>query len=122
MMYKKMTLSDTMDRVLSEYQRQGRISFYLTAYGEEAALIGSAAALDKEDLIMGQYREAAVLMWRDLPLSDFMNQCLANMHDKGKGRQLPVHYGSKDFNFHTISSPVATQMPQGRSLGPSGKI
>lgn len=121
MMYKKMTLSDTMDRVLSEYQRQGRISFYLTAYGEEAALIGSAAALDKEDLIMGQYREAAVLMWRDLPLSDFMNQCLANMHDKGKGRQLPVHYGSKDFNFHTISSPVATQMPQGRSL-PAGKI
>ena len=25
---------------------------------------------------------------------------------------MPVHYGSKDLNFVTISSPLATQMPQ----------
>ncbi|KAL8562750.1 hypothetical protein ACOMHN_022625 [Nucella lapillus] len=30
----------------------------------------------------------------------------------GKGRQMPVHYGSKDLHFVTISSPLATQMPQ----------
>ena len=41
-----------------ESQRQGRISFYMTNYGEEATHIGSAAALDKEDLVYGQYREA----------------------------------------------------------------
>ncbi|EDO43057.1 predicted protein [Nematostella vectensis] len=111
-MYKKMTLLNTMDRILYESQRQGRISFYMTNYGEEATHFGSAAALEMEDLIMGQYREAGVLMWRGFTLADFMNQCYANQHDAGKGRQMPVHYGSKELNFVTISSTLATQMPQ----------
>lgn len=34
------------------------------------------------------------------------------MDDKGKGKQMPVHYGSKDLNYVTISSPLSTQMPQ----------
>ena len=41
-----------------ESQRQGRISFYMTNYGEEGTHIGSAAALDSRDLVFGQYREA----------------------------------------------------------------
>ena len=24
---------------------------------------------------------------------------------------MPIHYGSKELNFHTISSPLATQLP-----------
>lgn len=28
------------------------------------------------------------------------------------GRQMPVHYGSPEHHFHTISSPLATQIPQ----------
>jgi len=57
-MYKDMTLLNTMDRILYESQRQGRISFYMTNYGEEGTHIGSAAALDPNDLVFGQYREA----------------------------------------------------------------
>ena len=57
-MYKSMTLLNTMDKILYESQRQGRISFYMTNYGEEATHVGSAAALDNNDLIYGQYREA----------------------------------------------------------------
>ena len=53
-----MTLLNTMDRILYESQRQGRISFYMTNYGEEATHMGSAAALDNKDLVYGQYREA----------------------------------------------------------------
>lgn len=45
-MYKCMTLLNTMDRILYESQRQGRISFYMTNFGEEGTHIGSAAALD----------------------------------------------------------------------------
>lgn len=37
---------------------QGRISFYMTNYGEEGTHVGSAAALDNTDLVFGQYREA----------------------------------------------------------------
>lgn len=57
-MYKDMTLLNTMDRVLYDSQRQGRISFYMTNYGEEGTHIGSAAALNPQDLVFGQYREA----------------------------------------------------------------
>ena len=57
-MYKKMTMLNVMDKILYESQRQGRISFYMTNYGEEGTHIGSAAALDPKDLVYGQYREA----------------------------------------------------------------
>ncbi|XP_017777376.1 PREDICTED: 2-oxoisovalerate dehydrogenase subunit alpha, mitochondrial [Nicrophorus vespilloides] len=111
-MYKDMTKLNVMDKILYESQRQGRISFYMTSYGEEATHIGSAAALDLEDLVYGQYRETGVLVWRGFKLSQFMNQCYGNTDDVGKGRQMPVHYGSKDLNFVTISSPLTTQLPQ----------
>ncbi|KAK2553834.1 2-oxoisovalerate dehydrogenase subunit alpha [Acropora cervicornis] len=116
-MYKKMTLLNTMDHILYESQRQGRISFYMTSYGEEGTHFGSAAALLPEDVVLGQYREAGVFMWRGFTLDDFMNQCYANQNDLGKGRQMPVHYGSSKLNFVTISSTLATQMPQASGYG-----
>ena len=63
-MYKSMTLLNTMDKILYESQRQGRISFYMTNYGEEATHIGSAAALNPKDLVYGQYREAGKPFYR----------------------------------------------------------
>lgn len=48
----------TMDKILYESQRQGRISFYMTNLGEEALQTGSAAALTMEDVVYAQYREA----------------------------------------------------------------
>ena len=53
-------------------------------------------------------------MYRGFTLDQFMNQCYANVEDLGKGKQMPVHYGSRDLNFVTISSPLATQLPQGK--------
>lgn len=111
-MYKDMTLLNTMDKILYESQRQGRISFYMTNSGEEATHIGSAAALDPKDIVYGQYREVGVLVWRGMSLQRFVDQCYGNRDDPGKGRQMPVHYGSAEHNFITISSPLATQMPQ----------
>ncbi|KAH9480623.1 2-oxoisovalerate dehydrogenase subunit alpha, mitochondrial [Psilocybe cubensis] len=45
-LYEHMQLLPTLDNVLYNVQRQGKISFY---YGEEATIIGSAAALEKDD-------------------------------------------------------------------------
>lgn len=53
-----MLLLSILDNILYESQRQGRISFYMTNHGEEASHIGSAAALNENDLVYGQYREA----------------------------------------------------------------
>eukprot|EP00123_Amoebidium_parasiticum_P022571 comp9020_c0_seq1/m.4212 comp9020_c0_seq1/g.4212 ORF comp9020_c0_seq1/g.4212 comp9020_c0_seq1/m.4212 type:complete len:442 (-) comp9020_c0_seq1:731-2056(-) len=111
-MYHTMLELQAMDNVLYEAQRQGRISFYMTNYGEEGTQIGSAAALDLNDMIFGQYREAGVLLYRGFSVEQCMNQCYSNKLDFGKGRQMPVHYGSRELNFQTISSPLATQMPQ----------
>lgn len=63
-------------------------------------------------LSYAQYREAGVLIHLGHPLEDMMNQCFGNHLGHGKGRQMPVHYGSKELKFHTISSPLGTQLPQ----------
>ncbi|KAJ8658713.1 hypothetical protein O0I10_005436 [Lichtheimia ornata] len=109
--YKKMVQLHVIDGILYEAQRQGRISFYMTHYGEEA-MIGTAAALEDCDVVYGQYREAFMLLYRGFTMDEMMNQCFSNDLDYGKGRQMPIHYGSKKLNFQTISSPLATQIPQ----------
>lgn len=53
-----MTLIPIVDNVLYQSQRQGRISFYMQCAGEEAAIVGSAAAMLANDEIFGQYVSA----------------------------------------------------------------
>jgi len=52
-LYEHMQLLPTMDNILYNVQRQGKISFYMTSYGEEATIIGSAAALANDDEVLG---------------------------------------------------------------------
>jgi 2-oxoisovalerate dehydrogenase E1 component alpha subunit len=111
-MYEYMTLLHEIDTSFYSTQRTNRISFYMTNTGEEAVQIGSAAAYDPDDMIFAQYREAGVFLWRGFTVDQFANQCFANARDGGKGRQMPVHYGSSDLRIQTISSPLATQIPQ----------
>lgn len=59
-----------------------------------------------------------VLLWRGFSLDAVMAQCLGNHNDHAtKGRQMPVHFGSPELHFHTISSPLATQIPQAAGVG-----
>jgi len=110
-LYSKMVQLKEFDEVMQASQRQGRISFYLTATGEEAIHVGSASALDDEDTVFAQYREQGVLLWRGATVQMLADQCMSNAADPGKGRQMPVHYQSKELHFQTISSPLATQLP-----------
>ncbi len=81
--------------------------------GEEAVQFGSAAGLDPDDMIYAQYRETGVFMWRGFTIDDCMDQCFGNRLEGGRGRQMPVHYGSHKLNIQFISSCLATQMPHG---------
>lgn len=101
-----------MDSIFQNAQRQGRVSFYLTCRGEEAIHFGATSALENQDVILGQYREQGPLMWRGFTLQQFSDQCFSNASDLGKGRQMPIHYGSRALNYQTISSPLGTQIPQ----------
>ncbi|KAL9041759.1 MAG: hypothetical protein Q9214_003997 [Letrouitia sp. 1 TL-2023] len=101
-----------MDIIMFDAQRQGRLSFYMVSAGEEGIAVGSASALLPDDVIFAQYRETGVFQQRGFTLKNFMSQLFANCNDHGKGRSMPVHYGSSKLNIHTISSPLATQIPQ----------
>lgn len=85
-----------LDERMVGAQRQGRISFYLACTGEEAAVVGSAAALEDQDMVMSQYREQGVLAYRGYTTEQFMNQMFSNKKDPNKGRQMPIHYGDKN--------------------------
>jgi 2-oxoisovalerate dehydrogenase E1 component alpha subunit len=110
--FRQMVRVKTMDEILLNAQRQGRISFMMGCRGEEAIHMGAASALDPQDPVLAQYREQGILMWRGFTLEQFTNQCFSNDLDLGKGRQMPVHYGSRALNYQTISSPLGTQLPQ----------
>lgn len=53
-----------------------------------------------------------VLIWRGFEIDKLMAQCYGNSEDLHKGRSMPVHYGTRDLCFVSISSPLSTQMPQ----------
>jgi len=110
--YQTLAFHRVLDERMVASQRQGRLSFYMTALGEEATSVGGAAALQPQDMIMMQYREQGALMFRGFSLKNFMNQLFSNAEDLGKGRQMPIHYGSKELNCMTVSSTLATQIPQ----------
>jgi len=119
--YTGMVMLNTMDKIMFDSHRQGRISFYMTSFGEEAAQFGSAGAIQSSDWVFAQYREAGVLIHRKMPLKLMMAQCYGNKEDLGKGRQMPIHYGNRKLNFVTISSTLTTQLPQASGVAYSFK-
>ena len=62
--YRDMVYIRVLDQRMIAAQRQGRLSFYLTCTGEEAAVVGSVAGFESQDMIMSQYREQAALRYR----------------------------------------------------------
>ena len=51
-----------LDTVMYEAQRQGRISFYMPNSGETAAQLGSAHALDMNDLVFGKIFDNRIIL------------------------------------------------------------
>lgn len=110
-LYKNMLLISIMDLIMFDSQRQGRISFYMVSAGEEAVCVGSASALTKDDVIFCQYREQGVFAQRGFTPKDFMNQLFANRNDPGRGRNMPVHYGSKELNIVCVNTRMLCLYP-----------
>ncbi|KAA0150427.1 hypothetical protein FNF27_03645 [Cafeteria roenbergensis] len=121
-MYTTMLRIHQLDTIFYEAQRQGRISFYMTANGEESIHVGAALGFNNDDPVYAQYREAGLLLMRGFTLQQFADQCCSNEDDGGKGRQMPVHYGSPEHHFYTISSPLTTQLPQAAGTGYAMKM
>lgn len=108
---KIMIQSRIVDERMITLQRQGKITFAMSAYGEEACAVGSAAALDLRDWMYPQYREAGILFWRGFPIQSYVHQMFGNAKDLTLGRQMPNHFGSRELNVVTVSSPIGTKIP-----------
>ena len=106
-----MMLNRVFDDRMWQIQRQGRISFYMQARGEEAISIAQGMALRAGDMCFPSYRNQGLYMYRGMKLVDMMCQCLSNTRDMCKGRQLPIMYHSKVGNVFSISGNLATQAP-----------
>lgn len=109
--YTAMVLSRTFDKKIVTAQRQGRIGFYTPSIGQEATQVGVSMALDQEDVIFQYYRDVALMIHRGVPLEILLNQIMGNAQDESKGRQMPSHYQAKQYNFMSVQSPVATNLP-----------
>merc|ERR1719414_1034216 len=121
-MYELMVTSSTYDTVLQTMQRQGRISFYCTNWGEEATGVGTAAALKPQDMIWPQYRELGMFLWRGLTAQQIVDQNIGNEGDGSKGRNLQVHYCLPDANVQTVHAVLGTQIPQAPGAGYAYKL
>src|SRR3954463_14625765 len=107
-----MMLTRAYDDRMFRQQRQGKISFYMKCTGEEAIGVAQAFALAPDDMLFPYYRQQGLLIARDWPILDMMCECYSNSHDRQKGRQLPVLYGSKEASFFSLSGNLGTQFPQ----------
>ncbi len=107
-----MVLTRVFDERMQRTQRQGRITFYVRSYGEEAVSVAAAAALAESDMLFPSYRNQGLFIARGVSLVELMCQLLSNTRDMCKGRQLPVMYHSAEKRIFSISGNLATQYPQ----------
>jgi pyruvate dehydrogenase E1 component alpha subunit len=105
-----MMLARATDTKAMNLQRSGRIGFYVPSFGQEACQVGSASALARDDWVAPAYREPGAALYRGAPVSALLAQCYGNTADGQKGRQMPSHFGSREINVITPSSPVGTQI------------
>jgi pyruvate dehydrogenase E1 component alpha subunit len=106
-----MELTRHIDERMVTLQRQGLITFAMSSLGEEGCVVASAHALTPDDWLYPQYREDGVMFWRGLSAEEYVHHMFSNARDPNKGKQMPNHFGSRELNVVTVSSPLSTQIP-----------
>lgn len=65
---RRMVFTRVWDQRAVSLNRQGRLGFLAPVAGQEASMIGSQFALQKEDWILPSYRDIPQIVWHGLPL------------------------------------------------------
>ena len=104
--------------------RQGKIAFHISGMGHEAAQAGIAFAMRRgEDHLLPYYRDLALVLACGLTPTDVMLGIFGRQGDPSSGgRQMPEHYALKAKNIYSVSSPVATQVPQAAGVALAEKL
>jgi len=83
---RRMVFTRAWDKRAVSLARQGRLGFYAPVSGQEASMIGSEYALDKEDFILPGYRDMPQLVWHGLPMYQAFLYSRGHQH----GGQVPA--------------------------------
>ncbi len=103
-----MLLTRVFDEKAFRLQRQGRFGTFSQVTGQEAAIAGSAAALDpSRDWVVPQYRELPALLRQGYPLENFMLYFMGNP----KGGAVPP-----GVNCFPLNIALASQLPHAVGL------
>ncbi|MEW6251848.1 MAG: pyruvate dehydrogenase (acetyl-transferring) E1 component subunit alpha, partial [Planctomycetota bacterium] len=106
-LYRTMLASRRLDERCLMLQRQGRMGTYGPSKGQEAASLGVAYVLDKQDWFVPTFRETAGMLWRGWGMDRFM----LFWGGFEAGNQPP-----EDANDLPICVPIASQMQYGMGL------
>ena len=121
-LYEGMLRIRVTDARMMALQRQGRTGFYGEALGQEAAVVGSAAASEPQDWIVPALREAGVGLYRGMTMDSYVAQIFGNAADPTKGRQMPCHPCDREHRYVVMSSCVSTQIPHAVGIAMGIKI
>jgi pyruvate dehydrogenase E1 component subunit alpha len=120
--FRHMLKMRTLDQRMLSLQRQGRIGFYGTATGEEAAITGSAMALRDTDWIFPALRQTGVALWRGTTVKEIVCQLIGNAGDVLIGRQMPCHFSDRRVRSVAWSSVIGTQLVHAMGAAWGAKI
>jgi pyruvate dehydrogenase E1 component alpha subunit len=98
-----MILARRLDRECVALQRQGELTVYPGFEGQEAAQVGSAFALGRDDFVFPTFRELAVALVRGVDVVRYL------WYHRGTWHGGP--YDPRASRFGPICIPVATQVP-----------
>jgi 2-oxoisovalerate dehydrogenase E1 component alpha subunit len=123
-MYRMVALARAVDERMWVLNRAGRIPFVISGQGHEGAQVGITWALRKgHDWIAPYYRSIATAMTFGMSARDILTAQYATARDPSSGgRQMPGHYGHKQHNLLSVSSPVATQILHAVGIALAAKI
>lgn len=112
-LYRTMMFSRTIDEKTLSYQRQGRMLTYAPNIGQEAAQVGSAYAMEKEDWLVPAFRELGAWLVRGVPLKNIFLYWYGNEW----GSHMP-----EGVKVLPISVPIASQLQHAAGIGIANNI
>ncbi len=110
-LYRVMVLVRHLDERLLVLARQGRIHYAVGATGQEASVIGSAAALEKDDWLFPTLRESGAALLRGWPVERLLARAFGNRRDVALGREIPWVFYDRSVSQVSASPRPATQLP-----------